>query len=85
MNGLRFFVFVLALGLSIAGAHSTSASSHETSAVQGMIDLDIAIAIEIIEQHDGRIGVDSKPGQGSVFYFNLPLADQPGSGNSTGR
>jgi hypothetical protein len=40
---------------------------------------------ELSKQHHGRIGVDSKTGQGSIFYFILPLADQPESGNSTVR
>ena len=28
----------------------------------------------IIEQHDGRVGVQSAPGVGSTFWFTLPLA-----------
>lgn len=31
------------------------------------------IASEIIQRHDGKIGVESEPGKGSVFYFSLPL------------
>ena len=31
------------------------------------------IAAEIIQRHEGKIGVNSKPGNGSVFYFSLPL------------
>ena len=31
------------------------------------------IASEIIRQHKGDIGVESKPGKGSRFYFSLPL------------
>ena len=31
------------------------------------------IASEIIQRHEGKIGVDSEPGKGSVFYFLLPL------------
>jgi PAS domain S-box-containing protein len=34
------------------------------------------IAAEIIERHNGAIGVNSEPGKGSVFYFSLPLNNQ---------
>jgi signal transduction histidine kinase len=31
------------------------------------------IASEIVKRHKGSIGVESKPGKGSRFYFSLPL------------
>lgn len=33
----------------------------------------LALAREMVEMHGGRIGVDSKLGQGSCFWFTLPL------------
>lgn len=35
--------------------------------------LGLAIAKEIIEQHDGEVGVRSVNGKGSTFYFTLPI------------
>jgi signal transduction histidine kinase len=38
------------------------------------LGLGLHICRTIIEQHHGQVGVQSTPGQGSTFWFSLPLA-----------
>jgi signal transduction histidine kinase len=46
----------------------------------GGAGLGLAIAKETVELADGRIGVDSRPGEGARFWFSLPLpmTEDPG-------
>jgi signal transduction histidine kinase len=41
----------------------------------GGTGLGLAVAKSIVEGHGGKIGVKSKPGEGSIFYFSLPKVD----------
>ena len=38
------------------------------------LGLGLHISRTIIERHQGQVGIQSSPGQGSTFWFTLPLA-----------
>lgn len=38
--------------------------------------LGLFISRGIVQAHGSEIGVDSKPGEGSTFYFTLPLTQE---------
>ncbi len=76
--GLRVYVRVKDYGIGIRKDHQSDIFSKfyrvEESAdrFQGL-GIGLYICAEIIRRHDGQYGVESEPGQGSTFYFSVPI------------
>jgi len=66
-------------GIGIAPEHfdhlfeSFTQVNHAKTREYGGTGLGLAICRQIVEMMNGTIGVDSQPGQGSTFYFNVPF------------
>jgi signal transduction histidine kinase len=48
------------------------AESSKTRYISGF-GIGLYLSAEIVERHQGQIGVDSEPGHGSTFWFTLPV------------
>ncbi len=48
--------------------------------VQYGIGLGLSVSKAIVEGHGGQIGVDGRPGGGSIFWFTIPFSEGAGQG-----
>ena len=73
----RLWVQVRDFGIGIRKDHQSNIFSkfyrveEAASRFQGL-GIGLYICAEIIRRHEGEYGVESEPGQGSVFYFSVP-------------
>ena len=57
-------------------------ADQQTARRYGGTGLGLAIGEQLVKLHRGRIGVSSEPGQGALFWLELPLAAAPAPGVS---
>ena len=62
-------------GAGAAGVRPVRAAGAGTS--EPGLGLGLATVRRLAEGHDGRYGVSSRPGEGALFWFELPAADEP--------
>ncbi|MDB5698437.1 MAG: hypothetical protein JWN69_1241 [Alphaproteobacteria bacterium] len=62
-------------GAGIAPELRTTLFDAFVSSKQGGMGVGLSISRTIIEAHDGKLGVDSRPGSGASFWFTLPAAE----------
>lgn len=66
-------------GIGVAKKHQTAIFNRFTQADSSTVrefggtGLGLAISKQLVEMMQGRIGVDSEPGAGSTFWFEIPL------------
>jgi two-component system CheB/CheR fusion protein len=75
-NWVRVSVTDFGIGLSVEQQHKIFERFYRVEDKKNMtsgLGMGLYISSEIINTHNGKIGVESKLGNGSTFYFDLPL------------
>ncbi|MCW5877110.1 MAG: PAS domain-containing protein [Anaerolineales bacterium] len=78
-GALEFAVADTGVGISLDDQPRIFERFYKTDPARNKVGtgLGLAIAKHVVEAHGGRIGVESKEGAGSRFFFTIPVAAQP--------
>jgi two-component system CheB/CheR fusion protein len=80
-NWVRISVTDFGIGLSEEQKHKIFERFYRVDDKKNMtsgLGMGLYISSEIINTHNGKIGVESEFGKGSTFYFDLPLVNESG-------
>jgi signal transduction histidine kinase len=69
-------IAVIDLGSGIDTKHIDNIFNPFVTTKRGGVGLGLAIVSKIVDEHGGRVGVESEPGHGSVFRVYLPMKEQ---------
>jgi len=69
-------IAVIDLGSGIDTKHIDNIFNPFVTTKRGGVGLGLAIVSKIVDEHGGRITVESEPGHGSVFRVYLPMKEQ---------
>ena len=67
------FISPTEIGSTPANGSSISIKDGSMTRAHGGAGLGLALAKKVVDMHGGRIWVESVEGQGSAFYFTLPI------------